>query len=204
MGESVQASPNLRKAWPTAFAQAVFSRGTAKGSTIHLYQCMPWFRRAKKPAGGPLFAGAVPRLREVQRAHHRFDGHAPAFLPRLGWLLIRVQRLVARAALRGEMGLRPHPLLERAQRGLDLGQQADVEATKKCGKDIRRTLEAARDSRRHPTSKLARGRHSDRDVLASEAERCGQPSSPCTDIVVSQSGSERRWRTRQNEAHRTS
>ena len=24
-----------------------FSRGTAKGSTIHLYQCMPWFRRAK-------------------------------------------------------------------------------------------------------------------------------------------------------------
>ena len=47
MGESVQASPNLRKAWPTAFAQAVFSRSTAKGSTIHPCQCTPWFRRAK-------------------------------------------------------------------------------------------------------------------------------------------------------------
>ena len=67
-------------------------------------------QKGKKPAGGPLFAGAVPRLREVQRAHHRFDGHAPAFLPRLGWLLTQVQRLAARAALRGEMGLRPHPL----------------------------------------------------------------------------------------------
>ena len=60
-----------------------------------------------------------------------------------------------------------------------------MEATKKCAKDTRRILEAARDRRRHPTSKLARGRHSDRDVLASEAERCGQPSSPCTDIVQS-------------------
>ena len=59
-----------------------------------------------------------------------------------------------------------------------------VEA-KKCGKNIRRTLEAARKSKRHPISKLARGRRSDRDVLASGAASSGQPKSPCRDIVRS-------------------
>ena len=63
-------------------------------------------------------------------------------------------------------------------------EEAEMKAAK-SGKTFWRTLEAAGKSWHHATSKLTRRCRSDCDVLASEAERCGQPSSFRGNIVQS-------------------
>ena len=100
----------------------------------------------------------------------------------------RIWHFTPRPALRGEMELRPHAILEHVY----VNKQ-------KCGscemcKNTRLTSKAARERRRHQTPKLAGSRHSDCDVLAFEAERRGLELPTRRHDTPSRSGSERGFR----------